>query len=540
MPLLPVLTIILPLLGAGVTLALSRLSRARSYAHYIALVAVGFTVALLLTFGWMESVVVIPSLWQPSLLFGAALALQIDATVQPLALALALVTCSTILVELGRLGDPHPRLVAMLQALLAAGLVALWSANLLTTLISWAIYDLLQAVGHMAAGGSARTAVRCLIFGGLATLFLWGGALLSGEGVGSELWSLTTLGGAQVTLWAAAGILRLWAYPFHLAAPDDLGVASSLAVPLWLGPIVGWGLWLRLALANGGSIPGGTWMPVLAAVNLAIGGFLAWCCESPRRILSWIGMGASGALLWAAGLAGPSAAGVIAAGSVAWVLGVGAISLGDGLRRDAPWWSIPSLVGALALLGAPLTLGFVAQAHLIGGLTRGGRWGWVGAFSLGNLFLIPSLVRWLLTAPSQRWPDHPWRSVVRGVGLGLPALLLVVSGLHPPLFIDGVPVPRSGQLFAMPDLMGWVLWVVSLAGGSVLAWQEEALRPKIGLLLSAIHDLLSLEWLYSAVVGALDRGFSVLRAADQVVGGGGALLWSWLLFLLLLLVWGNI
>jgi hypothetical protein len=92
----------------------------------------------------------------------------------------------------------------------------------------------------------------------------------------------------------------------------------------------------------------------------------------------------------------------------------------------------------------------------------------------------------------------------------------------------------------MPDLMGWVLWVVSLAGGGVLAWQEEALRPKIGLLLSAIHDLLSLEWLYSAVVGALDRGFSVLRAADQVVGGGGALLWSWLLFLLLLLVWGNI
>ncbi len=558
MSLLPVLTIILPLLGAGGTLGLALVPRVRPYTRYIALTAVSLTTALILTSRWMEPVVMIPSLWQPSLLFGATLKLQSDATVQPLALALALVTCSAALVELSRTLEPRPQLSATLLALLAAGLVALWAANILTLVISWAIYDLLQAAGHIAAGGSARTAIRGMILGSLATLLLWGGTLLSDGRAGSELWSLMTLGGAQLTLWVVAGILRLWMYPFHLSASDDLDTTPSLAAPLLLGPIVGWGLWLHLATASGGFIPGGTWVLTLAAVNLALGGFLAWSCESPSHILPWIGMAATGVVLLAAGLAGESAAAVIAAGSVAWALGVAVLflknGLGDGLQRAALWWSIPSLVGALALLGVPLTLGFVIEATLIGGLTQGGHMGWGGAFFFGNLFLVPSLARWLLMIPppapprsGEGSPPRPRReggrgvrTVARGVGLGLPALLLIVAGLHPSLLVGDVPVPSLSLLFAMPGLMGWLLWAVSLACGGVLAWQEGALRPRIELLLSAIYDLLHLEWLYSAVAGALDRGVSVLRVADEVTGGAGALLWSWLLFLLLLLVLGGL
>lgn len=539
MPLRLVLTIILPLLGAGGTLALSPLPRARPYTRYIALVAVGLTTILMLTLRWVEPVVFIPSLWQPSLLFGATLALQGDATVQPLALALALVTCSAILVQLSRTEEPHPRLIAVVQALLSAGFVALWAANLLTMAIGWAIYDLLQAAGRIASGGSARTAVRGLVFGGLATLLLWGGALLSDGGAGGEMWSLMAPRGAQLTLWALAGILRLWVYPFHPAAPHDLGAAPSLAAPLALGPIVGWGLWLRLVLANSGSIPEGTWVPTLAAVTLAIGGVLAWTCQYPRRMLSWIGMGATGAMLLAAGLAGDSAAAVIIAGSVAWALGVGVMFLSDGLQRGAPWWSIPPLVGALALLGIPLTLGFVTGATLIEGLTRVGRLAWGGALVFGNLFLVPSLVRWLLAPPSSPSPNRRLLVVARGIGLGLPMLLLIVGGLRPPLLVGGALVLGLGTLFAMPGLTGWLLWAVSLAGGGVLAWQERALRPKVELWLSAIHDLLCLEWLYDAVVAALGRGLNVLRVADEVMGGRGALLWSWLLFLLMILVWGS-
>jgi len=126
--------------------------------------------------------------------------------------------------------------------------------------------------------------------------------------------------------------------------------------------------------------------------------------------------------------------------------------------------------------------------------------------------------------------------VARGIGLGLPALLLIVAIVRPSLLIRSVPAPALGSPYAMPGLAGWLLWAVSLAGGGVLAWQERNLRPRIELFLGAAHDLLCLEWLYGAGAGALDRGLSVLRAADQVVGGAGALQWSWLLFLLILLI----
>jgi len=544
MPLLPVLTIILPLLGAGGTLGLSLVPRVRLYTRYIALMAVGLTTILILMSRWVEPVVVIPSLWQPSLLFGTTPTLQSDVTMQPLALALALVTGSAILVALSRTEEPYPQLTATLLALLAAGVAALWSANILTLVIVWAIYDLLQAAAYIAAGVSVRTAVRGLVSGGLATLLLWGGALLSDGGADSKLWSLMTLSGAQLTLWAMAGILRLRVYPLHLSAPDDLDTVPSLAAPLLLSPVLGWGLWFRLATADGGFIPGDTWALVVAAVTLAVGGFLAWSCESPNRILPWAGMGVTGAVLLAAGLAGQSAAAVITAGSLAWALGVSVLflknSLSAGLQRKAPWWSIPSLVGALSLLGVPFTLGFVTQATLIGGVAQGGYLGWGIAFFLGNLFLVPSLVRWLLTPSSSPVPNRRWLVMARGVGLGLPALLLVVTGLHPPLLSGGVLVPSLGPLFAMPGLTGWLLWTISLAGGGVLAWQDRALRPKIGLLLSSIRGLLRLEWIYEAVVGALDRGLSVLRVVDEVVGGAGTLLWSWLLFLLLVLIWGGL
>ncbi|MDY6878019.1 MAG: hypothetical protein SWK90_17695 [Chloroflexota bacterium] len=541
--LLPILAITLPLLGAGVTIGLSLVPRARAYASHVALIVTGITAILALMLTRMEPVVVVLSLWQPSLLFGAALTLETDVIMQPLALVLALITCSAILVGLGRTEGPHPRLAATLLALLSAGLAALWAANLLTMIVVWAIYDLLHAAGCIAAGGSGRTAIHSLIFGCLATLVLWSGALLTISGMGSDLWSLMTLSDAPLTLWLVAGVLRLWVYPLHLSAPDDLDATQSLAAPLLLSPIVGWGLWLRLAQANGGSIPDSTWVPVIAAATLAIGGFLAWSCESPRRMLPWVGMGTSGAILLTAGLVGDNAITVIVAASAVWALGLTVLLLSDGLQREALWWNIPPLVGALALGGMFLMSGFVADTVVIGGLTQGDSLGWGISFFVGLLFLVPSLVRWLLLPPSSSFPrkkdDRGIGSIACGVGLGLPALLLIVVGLSPSLLSANVLGPLVSPLFVVPGLRGGLLLAAALAGGGVLAWQEGKLRPKIQLFLSAAHDLLRLEWFYDAVAGALERGLSILWAAGELVGGAGTLLWSCLLFLLLLLVWGG-
>ncbi len=544
MPLFPVLIIALPLLGAGGVLGLSVIPRARSYTRYVALAAVGLTTLLNLSllFGWVEPTVVIPSLWRPSSLFGGALALRSDAIVQPLAMTLSLVVFGAISVDIGCAERARPQLMAALLTLLSAGFMTLWSANLLTLLVVWTVYDLMQAVGRTAAGSSAQMAIRSLVLGSLATLFLWGGALLSDGVVGVTLWSLMDPSRVQLMLWAVAGLLRLWIYPFHLLAANDLGAAPPLAASLHLGPIVGWGLWLRLISLDSSFLSDNRWVLIVAASALAVGGILAWTCQDPRHMLRWIGMSVVGAVLLSAGLAGEDAYIIVIMGSVSWGLGIAILCLragvGDCLQLGSFLWGVPSVAAALTLLGIPLTSGFTSQANLLAGLVERGGVGWDVAFFVGNLFLIPSLVRWLVSYASPS-PGRSWLLVTRGVGLGLLALPLVAAGLFPSLIVADGSVPSLGALLALPGLEGWLVWLFSLVGGGILAWQDESLRPRIEPLLEIMHNLLRLEWLYGAVLGALDRGLNVLRAADEVVGGAGALLWSLLLFLLLVLMWGT-
>jgi formate hydrogenlyase subunit 3/multisubunit Na+/H+ antiporter MnhD subunit len=480
-------------------------------------------------------------------LFGSVLTLHTDATVQPLALALALVTFGATLVNLDRAESLHPQLGAAIVALVPAGVVALWSANVLTLVISWAIYDFLQAITYIVAGGSTRTAVRAMVLSSLATLLFWTGAVLEGGGAGAELWSLMTVDGTSLALWIVAGMIRLWTYPFHLSAPDDLVEVPPLGIPLLLSPVLGWGLWLRIIAVTDGSVLDPTGVSALAAGTLALGGLLAWSCESPRRLLPWIGMAANGAILLGAGLDKEIGPVVVVAGGVAWALGIAVFFLGDGWRQESPWWNAPTLVGLLALLGAPFTLGFVTTSSLFDSLAQGNRIGWGGTalwgIILGYLFLLPSLVRRLLVPPSSPLPHQRMLLVARGAGLGLLAIPLIGAGLFPSLLLPADMVGDAGltlgRQMAMPGLEGWLLWVIVLACGGVLAWQEKFLRAKIGLVLSAVHDVLRLEWLYESAVGALNRGLGVLRVADEVVGGAGALLWSLVLFLLIVLVWSG-
>jgi len=535
MPSLIILSLILPLMGAVAVLGLSLVSRLRPYACYLALALVLVTAVLILTLGREGPIEEAPLSWQPSHLLGVTPVLQSDVAAQSLALALTLATGCAILVELSLMEEASPRHLAALLALLAPCFVSLWAASPLAAIIGWAAYDLLQAAERVAAGGSVRTTVRGLAFGLLATMLLWLGALLPGATRGSSaLWLLMSPSAAQMTLWTAACLLRVWGYPFHLSIPDDPGLSSLI-----LSPAIGWGLFIRLVSINDGLLPGASWAPPLAAATMAVGGFLAWSCKTPRSVLSWIEMESAGAILLVASLVGEGAVGVIVAGSVTWVLAVTALALTGGLQREAPWWSIPAAVGAWALLGAPVTLGFLPQAALLGLLAEEALLGLGIAFFLGNLFLIPALGRWLLSSPASPLPDNVWSLAGRVIGTGLPALLLVAAGLLPSLLV-GVPSLTLAQSFALPGLAGWLLWAVSLTCGGVLAWQDRNVRPRIELPLDLAHSLVRLDWLYGAAARALERGLSLLRAADEVVSGAGALLWSWVLFLLILLVWGSL
>lgn len=533
-----VFPILLPLVGAVAVVGISLVPRLRIYTRYVALAVACCAGLLVLVAGWIDPAAGQPVSWRPSQLFGVDPLLRSDGVVRPLALAWTVAICGAGCVGLGRGSEgARPAVWAFWLALFASAIASLWAATPLTMIIAWACYDLLRTAGYVADGGSVRIAARGLVFGMLATLVLWLGALLSLEGGGSALWDLMDPGPAPLTLWMVAGLLRLCIFPFHLSMPDDLGEDPVEAAWL-LAPVLGWGLYLRLASANGGELAGGPWVLTLAAVTVALGGFLAWS-SGRGRSLAWIGVGCTGGLLLGAGLAGEQSVAVIAAGAAAWVLSMTILHLTDGLRREKPWWSIPAAVAALALLGFPFTLGFSPQSVLLGGLVQASLPGWGVLFFIGTPFLVTAMVRLLLSPADSAMPERVWMLVLSGLGLGLPALLLLVAGFYPPL-LEGASWPFSlAELFTAPGVGGWVLWAVALTGGGILVWQDANIRPRANLLLSAVHDLVRFEWVYEIGAGALDQGFVALRAADELVGGAGAILWSLVLFLLIVLVWSG-
>jgi hypothetical protein len=122
-------------------------------------------------------------------------------------------------------------------------------------------------------------------------------------------------------------------------------------------------------------------------------------------------------------------------------------------------------------------------------------------------------------------------------GLIFAALVLVVVGLAPNLLVPGSSRLSLRLLLSGSGLIGWLLWGAALVLGGVLGWQTAYLRPRFSLWLDVLRGIVRLDWAWRLLVGALEQGFAVLRAVDDVLGGRGALLWSFITLLLVILVW---
>jgi NADH:ubiquinone oxidoreductase subunit 5 (subunit L)/multisubunit Na+/H+ antiporter MnhA subunit len=238
-------------------------------------------------------------------------------------------------------------------------------------------------------------------------------------------------------------------------------------------------------------------------------------------------------------------------GAVGWILGTTMLFLGGGIDVEqalrAKTWhrAIPSLVGALSLIGAPFTVGFVAESGVLEGVVSTGRWGWGVAFFLGQGLLVAAVVRWLLAGDSA---GRPARGLVGraayGVAMVVLALSLVIVGIVPDRVTAGLRLSYSFSvslkaLLSAPRLVGWLLWGGAVVLGAVLAWGDRILRPRVSLWLDGLHDVLLLDWGYELLMGAFEQGFGLLRVVDDVLAGRGALLWSCILLLILVLMGGR-
>lgn len=565
------LTVILPLLGAGGIFLASFLfkrldiERWRLWAFVAALAVAVITCALVLVLRGRGSPSPPLSSSRPSPLADSVVRFYLEPMLWPLAMVLSLVTCSFLLAEFGRLAEfarlpesghkfsPSLHLTALALVLLAVGLATLWAATPLATIVSWALYDLFCVLGQIAGGARKGESLRPLALGTVASLLLWAGVLVAGDGTGSVQWSLMPPGGTKMTFWMLAGLLRIGAYPLHLSMPIRLNNPSLLVTPLLLSPVIGWRLWGQLALVNGGPLPVSLWMVTPALLTLTMGGFLAWTAKSSRDARPWIGMGANGTILvssvlaslpgGAPGMEENVALSILVLGVVSWMLGMTVLFLDDGLvlPKALNWRAlplIPPLVGALSLVGAPITLGFVAESYLMGDLMSPGHWSWAIGFFVGQTFLVAAVSRWLFPA------TQPEKADVVSLGQLAPAagsigsaLFLMVGGLVPSFLLSGSFGPSLWGLFARPSMVGWLLWLGALLLGVGLAWQDAYLRPKISLWLDALHSVVRLDWAWDLLVDAFDRGLSIVQIVDEILGGKGALLWSFILFLILVLAW---
>lgn len=534
MPFASIFSIAAPLTGLVALLVVVRVPRLRPYGRFAVPAAAGLSLIGVLFAPLEPTRVLILARWQPSVFFGAFPALLAGPGVWPLALAFSCAVVASALVQVGRVAEPRFTLDISMLGMLAAGLAGLWGENLLMLLAAWASFDLAWGLGGLATGLAAPKVTMGAAVNGLASVALWAGALAV-EGGGGLSWRLMDPSGLGCNLLMVAALLRLGVYPLHLTLSAEEGQRLPGALPQLLGPILGWGLLVRLAAGGCAALAAGGWWEGLAAVTYVGGGLLAWTRAGRGKGWPWMSLAAVGAVLWAAQRAGEAAAPVVLAiGGAAWVLGITLMYLGRGYDRAAPWWSVASAVGGLALLGAVPTLGVVPAAFLAGSLVAPFSVWRSLVFLLGQGLLSAAVARRVLRAAPAEESAGPLHVAARGAGLALPAALLVVGGIHPALLLPVAEGLSLVQLLTRPGIVAWGLWLAGVAAGGALFWVGPRFRRRLGVVPGLVHDFLRLEWALRLVLDGLASVSTFLGAVADVAEGPGAILWALATFFLVI------
>jgi hypothetical protein len=533
MPFAPIFALTVLIAGACALPVVASTPRLRSWARFIVPMSAGLSLSGVVATLLEEIGPVIVSRWRPTAFFGAALAFTADPMLWALALAAVCAVAGSALVQLSRRAQPRTLAGLFPLGVLMAVLGSLWADNLLTVLVFWGGFDLVWMLGMAASGASVQRVAFGGGLGALSLLILWAGAVLTEAGGGGLLWHLLAPTEFGLGLLVVAGVLRLGIYPFHMGLPLNLPMGIPWMTSLLLGPILGWGLLLRLAIVEGGTLPGASWLPSLAMVSFAVGGVLAWTRRRSRELVPLVGMAAAGGILWGAALAGEQAPLVLVGGGASWTLGLSLIYLDRCLGKSYVW-RIGSILGGLALLGGPLTLSMVVSSLLVVGSLLSTTEMLV--YVVGQGLLTAALAGQLLKPVPGAGGARVLDLAVRAAGVAVLALPILLGGVQPSLLLRGLQVPSLVEFAVGRGALGWALWLVAVGAGLALFWLERYFRQRVQPILGLIHDLVSLNWLFGLFLGGLERVSQFLRETAELMEGAGAVLWAMSVFILLLLV----
>lgn len=475
----PLLVVGLPLIGAAMAFATphARLSWLFAVSAAAGSCAVAFDMAL----GRLL-------LNSPALAAQEGIALTVEgvgvfsAPVVMAALALVILAGGSFAGEMRARTAPHAWALSLCVgagwtgALLAGDLVGM----VIAVEIAWLASVGLFALSGEHERGALNGALRMLTVGGVAAaLALLGAALLSRGSGGAQLAglaaaqisapSITTAGVALIVISLA---IRAGAAPLHIWAAAAFGRGNALAV-LVVGVVGVTGALAVLARVTAFALTapalGSGISATLAALGLAgivIASVQAVGAVNIRRLAAYASASQVGGVLL--GLALGSPAGLASALVQVFGLAVAMLALLggaaaarsnavealDGLVRRAPVASIAISAGALSLMGAPLTIGFLGRWRLIEAGLGAGWWWAAGAAlvtSLAAVFYGGRLIERVFFRHAVATVDAPrdfWR--VSLMPLLIAAIAAIAFGFAPALLLQAASNAALLQLGHTP------------------------------------------------------------------------------------------
>jgi hypothetical protein len=266
------------------------------------------------------------------------------------------------------------------------------------------------------------------------------------------------------------------------------------------------------------------WLAVFGVAAALVGAAQWWLTADARQGITYVVIAQSGVALLAGLYGGPLA---LTAQAVALLIGGALVFLAPGHNDNQPGLSALAGLGAAAMLGAPLTVGFVGASGLYAGLWQAGHWALLLGVVGAQVVFAASCLRAVF------WPAHPLEEDPRGraahwLGLTLLALGLGAMSLMSEPFAPPLGIPSLGWLgfSGWPSLGPLLIVMLSAAAGWGVWRADDLVRARAESAGEAVISVLRLQWLYRAVWAVFWFISQLMLAVADVLEGEGALLWT--------------
>ena len=462
------------------------------------------------------------SIWRPTTLFPTPLELSLDNISWTLVYGASTVLLAVFLTEAVRPSIAKARTSAIMLLFFSLGAAALFAGNLLTVVLAWTLFDVGSLLFLVLIQDDPQDITKAisrfaLDMGGIL-LIVSGVLVMAVSGQDTSL-SGQPLSGFAAILLISGAMLRLGLFPLHFSLPPVPAVRRGMGTLLRLfPPAVALSLVARV-YEQGFPHDLVIIFAVLGIIGFVVGG-VRWVLDNdilparPFYVLTLSGIGIFAASVYPNG-------GVAIAAAAALILLIGAvISLTE---VHLPSHRIWPLISTFIILGAPFSPGGVLAVSIGGGFLEGDLkvlaiFGVLGLLLLG-LGSIKVIVQDLTT-----WSEGESRvRMIYTLGLALPVFVAIGIGIREISIISiaGIVV----------FLLVLVLGIISFVALRRIPEEDiEQLRARI--------DFFDTGPLYDTLRRILQMSMDVILSIGGVLEGEGALLWMFVIVMIIVLALG--